>query len=91
MKNITLTILLLLTILNAGCQFNDSQPEPITIGDPPFATLIGRDSITSGNYLGIGINESVEKTYAITQAFGKTKDITHITLSAIKVFITCPI
>lgn len=78
MKNITLTILFLLTILNAGCQFSDSQPEPITIVDPPFATLIGRDSITSGNYLGLGINETAEKIYATTQTLGKTKNITHI-------------
>jgi hypothetical protein len=80
MKNITLIILLLLTICQAGCNFIDSQPDPITIVDPPFSTLIGRDSITTGHYLGIGINESAEKIYEAAQALGKTKDITHINI-----------
>ena len=80
MKNTIFTTLLLLTLFNAGCQFDDSQPDPVTIVDPPFATLIGRDSITSGNYLGIGINKSAEEIYTAIQDFGEKKDITHVNI-----------
>ncbi|TDE11982.1 hypothetical protein [Dyadobacter psychrotolerans] len=80
MKNITAAILLFLVLTGSSCQLDNLQPDPIIIVDPPFATLIGKDSITSGNYLGIGINEEAQKIYSATQSLGQTDSITHINI-----------
>ncbi|MGV3558107.1 hypothetical protein [Larkinella arboricola] len=65
---------LLLLITLAGCQF-ESPENPLTTGPEPEPYKIVRDSILTGTYLDIAINEDAASVYAKIQALQTTKDI----------------
>ncbi|RRB04386.1 hypothetical protein [Larkinella rosea] len=77
MKKILSGTLFFLTLMS-GCQMNPSiAPDPVTVCPPP-AVVLSRDSIATGSYLGLTINEEAENVYAGLQALRQTKGVTFL-------------
>ena len=77
MKNTLLPTLFLFVFLTS-CLTNPSvEPDPITVCPPP-AVILSRDSIASGSYLGLTINDEAEKAYAGLQTLRQTTGITFL-------------
>ncbi|RRB15422.1 hypothetical protein [Larkinella knui] len=76
MKKILTGTLLLLTLVS-GCQLNTAvAPEPIIVCPP--SGFIGRDSVFTGNYLGIDIQSDAETVYAAVQTLQQTKGVAQL-------------
>lgn len=63
-----LLTLLLSTFLLFGCLSN-SETEPEIIIEPPYSSLIGTDTISSGDYKQFSIGTNAEHTYAAVNLF----------------------
>jgi hypothetical protein len=68
MKNSLLVSAFALTLLTASCKTDSSEPVPMQTS--PTAHLIGKDSIATGSYLGLDINQDAQQVYATIQAKG---------------------
>jgi hypothetical protein len=66
MKNTVLASLALLVFTATSC-IKDDSVEPEVIIDWPQPILISRDSIVTGDYLGLGVNSEAAKTYSAVQ------------------------
>jgi len=80
MKNILTGTLLLLTFLLASCQLDDTPDPTEPIIEPRFSTLIERDTISSGSYLGINISEKAETIYTSIQSLKSSNDVSYVNL-----------
>lgn len=78
MKNCTIITLFTLLIAAAGCQKEESFDKFEPIVEPRFYRIIERDTIISGNYLGMGINEEAGKVYAVIQSLQQTKGVSYL-------------
>ncbi|GAB3253748.1 hypothetical protein GCM10027347_13720 [Larkinella harenae] len=65
--------LLLMTVL-VSCQF-DSPVDPLTTGPEPEPYKVVRDSVMTGSYLGIAIDEEAASVYPKIQALQATKGV----------------
>ena len=78
MKNAITVIFFTLLFTIAGCKMDgpESPPEPIV--EPKFFTMLERDTITSGSYLGMEILEKAEKKYEVLQSLRETHDLDYL-------------
>lgn len=68
----------LLVALLSGCQQNPAVEPTVESTTPVGGHLVGRDSVSTGRYLGIPIEENPAKTYAAIQALQQTKGVTFV-------------
>jgi hypothetical protein len=68
MKNTLLVSAFALTLLTVACKTESSEPLPLQTS--PTANLVGKDSIATGSYLGLAINQDAKEVYAAIQARG---------------------
>lgn len=68
MKNTLLISAFALSLIIGGCETKSSEPVPQLTS--PTANLIGKDSIATGSYLGLDINEDAQQVYAAIQSKG---------------------
>jgi hypothetical protein len=67
MKNITILALFALVFTSFGCLTDPATDPGIIIVEPPVQTLIGTDSIFTGDYLGMEINQNADAVYTAVQ------------------------
>ena len=67
---------LILTI--TGCQMDVSRDNVGPIVDPPPIVIISRDSIASGSYLGLTIDEKAENIYPAVQSLQKSNGVSYL-------------
>ena len=79
MMKISTCVLLLSLVLTAfSCQLSGPDQPVDPVIDPIPHTLIGRDSISAGEYLGVGINEEAEVAYAAVQSLTETRGVSYL-------------
>ncbi|MFB9294091.1 hypothetical protein [Persicitalea jodogahamensis] len=81
MKNVTYVLLFSLLFTAFSCQLAGTvqSVDPVIIDPIPY-TLIGRDSISAGEYLGVGVNESAAVAYAAVQSLMETRGISNLNI-----------
>ncbi|MEO6684639.1 MAG: hypothetical protein ABIN24_01685 [Dyadobacter sp.] len=80
MKKPITGIFFALILIAAGCQMDLSPDNTKPIVDPPPITVISRDTITSGNYLGLAIDEKAENVYTAVQALQKSNGVSYLNI-----------
>ncbi|MCF0054996.1 hypothetical protein [Dyadobacter sp. CY356] len=78
MKKVTTGFLFAVIITAVGCQMDIPNENVEPIVDPPPIVVISRDSISSGNYLGLAIDEKAENVYSAVQSLQKSKGVTYL-------------
>jgi len=78
MKNISTGILFALLLTIFGCQMDGSPNPTEPIVEPRFSTLLERDTIISGGYLGMSINEKAETIYSNIQSLRVSNGVSYV-------------
>lgn len=77
MKNLSVLLLLLLTIFTWSCTLDNKEVNPV-ITEPPFSILISSDTLISGSFLGIEIAAPAESVYQHIQSLPESEKIHYI-------------
>ncbi|MBE9461600.1 hypothetical protein ACFP1I_02380 [Dyadobacter subterraneus] len=80
MKKVITGSLFALVLITAGCQMDLSPDNTKPIVDPPQIVVISRDSISSGNYLGLAIDEKAENVYSAVQSLQKSNGVSYLNI-----------
>lgn len=78
MKYLFLSTCILLLLTVAGCNINNSEPNPGPPLPPDPMTFIARDSISEGNYRGININSTANEIFEILEAHRLKEEIVYV-------------
>lgn len=78
-KTITGTLFAII-LTTVGCQMDLSPDNTKPIVDPPPIVVISRDSISSGNYLGIAIDEKAENIYSAVQSLQASNGVSYLNI-----------
>jgi len=73
-----LPVLLLLGLHLMSCQVDQDDPTIVGPEPEPRVNYLGRDSITTGNYRGIGINTSTDETFELLEGYRKNKTVVYL-------------
>ena len=76
--NLFLPVLLLLGLHLMSCQVDQDDPTIVGPEPEPRVNYLGRDSITTGNYRGIGINTSTDETFELLEGYRKNKTVVYL-------------
>ncbi|GAB2794831.1 hypothetical protein GCM10027275_44840 [Rhabdobacter roseus] len=78
MKNTVLALLgIALTSLSTSCLTSPEVDPQIAICPPPVE-ILSQDTITTGSYRGMGINETAERVYTAIQALQQTEGLPYL-------------
>lgn len=80
MKKAITGILFAIILTAVGCQMDVPPDNTKPIVEPPEIVVISRDTITSGNYLGLVINEKAENIYPAVQALQKSNGVSYLNI-----------
>jgi hypothetical protein len=75
---ININVLFFLLFFGTFSCIKDNTVEPETIIDPPMAQIIGRDSIYTGSYLGMDINQEAATVYSTIQSLQQSKGVSYL-------------
>lgn len=78
-KTITGTLFALM-LTAVGCQMDLPPDNTQPIVDPPPIVVISRDTIFSGNHLGLAIDEKAENVYSAVQALQKSNGVSYLNI-----------
>lgn len=70
--------ILFLSVLATSCIKEEPEIEPLILCDCFSNRIIGRDSLTSGRYLGLEINQDAVDIYASLQKMGDTTNLKYL-------------
>ncbi|GAB3927023.1 hypothetical protein [Larkinella terrae] len=79
MKNFLIGSAFLLTVVT-GCQTTDTAVTPEISSTSVTGHIIGRDSLYTGNYLGLVVNDEAENVYKVVQTLQQTKGVTYLNI-----------
>ncbi|WP_159470052.1 hypothetical protein [Dyadobacter sp. 3J3] len=80
MKKTVFGILFAFILIVSGCQMDVSPDNVEPIVDPRPIVVISRDSISSGDYLGMAINGKAENIYSAVQSLQKSKGVSYLNI-----------
>lgn len=80
MKKLTHLLLGILLFTVAGCRLAGPDQAVDPIIEPPTSVLVGRDTISDGKYLGVGINEDAKSTYAAVQSLLQSHGVAYMNI-----------
>lgn len=80
MKKAITGTLFALILTAVGCQMDLSPDNTQPIVDPPPIVVISRDTISSGDYLGLAIDADAENVYSAVQALQKSNGVSYLNI-----------
>lgn len=80
MKNLIYGFLFSLMITSVGCRLNEADESVGPIIDPKPLVLIERDSIATGGYLGVQVNDKASDAYTTVQSLRKSHGISALNI-----------
>ena len=80
MKKIIAWLGVVCVVSLCGCEMNDVNQTTSPIVEPLFATLLERDSIATGSYLDVGVQDAAHIAYEKIQAFNQVKRFDYLSL-----------